>query len=1253
MRIFALSLLLAGCLSGLEDDCRDHHDCPAQRPVCLAAGVCVAPPSSDATASVDSGDATVIVADAGADAPMAPDAGADGAPVTDAACVRQAEVCNGFDEDCDGRIDEAAPGLGLQRGCYDFPDHTLRVGECRAGFQECSGGAWGLCTGAVGPAELDDCNGLDDDCDGTADEWVDLFCFDGEPPQIGVGACVGGERTCEAGVASACVGQRPPTGELCDAADNDCDRKKPKETHDEWWGELCDAADNACDGRVDEGVPGGCSCEVGDERPCYAGPAATAGVGLCRAGHQGCTPEARFGACADQVLPEGEVCNGLDDDCDGLVDELAGRPCAVGVGACRRGGQTVCDDAEGLRCSVEPGPPVAERCNDLDDDCDGRADEALHVGEACQVGIGACASPGVVVCDAVGEPRCFGRPGDPIDELCNGADDDCDGAADEGLFARCADFPLEWDGVGVCRAGRRACDGGACEGAVGPGGETCNAVDDDCDGVADEGFEVGAACEVGAGVCLAEAALVCADGEAVCPIDPMPGADEICNGVDDDCDGAIDEGAPPEACYDLPEGVPGVGRCQWGARACGAELCEGQGGPAAEACDGLDDDCDGRIDEGTPAAACYEFPPETEGVGPCRGGTRACGDLVCVGQVGPQAELCNGADDDCDGAIDEGFGVGMVCDAGIGGCARDGVVVCALGEARCNAEPGPARAEECNGADDDCDGRVDEGGLWEACYDFDEGAPGVGRCVAGRRACGDLLCAGQRGPADEVCNGDDDDCDGEVDEVDCECQDGSTRPCYDGGGEPLPPCRAGTQTCVGGHWGPCQGQLLPQGELCDGIDNDCDGAPDDVPGLGAVCEVGAGACAAVGVLVCDPAAQAVVCDVVELAAEALESCNGADDDCDGAVDEGAALCPPGPHAVGVCQGGACLRACEPRWFDEDQNLANGCERGCPQVRQGVVLGGFNNTLAVARDPDGGVAVVKSGAGGLKLDIGADAADVLLADQPADSAQVAWVGGRWVVAARRTGQVFTYSVAPDGDARVLAGRWNNGNASPPGIGAFVGPNLAFVAWAEGANLRGQLFAPHNAGGYAAAQDLTWGGFSAAYWVQFVADPLGGAFVGFDGAGRPTYAQIQANEVVARTSGAVPPVGDEAALPGWRVSAVRDGDVVRMAWATQGGGLRWVRITDDPGGGRGRIFGPIHERAGTFEQPSVTLTDAGPVIYYTDRGVGGDVRAAFLRGADDAYLGDVLVQASAWYVVGVGDHAFWLGPNVTKHVETGCQ
>lgn len=129
-------------------------------------------------------------------------------------------------------------------------------------------------------------------------------------------------------------------------------------------------------------------------------------------------------------------------------------------------------------------------------------------------------------------------------------------------------------------------------------------------------------------------------------------------------------------------------------------------------------------------------------------------------------------------------------------------------------------SEICNNIDDDCNGQIDDNVSFQ-CYTGPKNTLGVGSCAGGKQTCtaGQWSnCVGEVLPQLEDCNGKDDDCDGQVDEV-------SSRKCYSGakGTENVGVCKGGTQTCTAGKWSACAGEVVPSTEVCDGLDNDCDG----------------------------------------------------------------------------------------------------------------------------------------------------------------------------------------------------------------------------------------------------------------------------------------------------------------------------------------------------------------------------------------------------------------------------------------------
>jgi uncharacterized delta-60 repeat protein len=409
---------------------------------------------------------------------------------------------------------------------------------------------------------------------------------------------------------------------------------------------------------------------------------------------------------------------------------------------------------------------------------------------------------GDAVEDVPDVPPCPDADGDGVcdeDDVCaegdDGADADDDGIADACDLCAEGDDAADVDSDGVpdaCDACTGADDAADADGDGVPDGcdlcaEGDDVVDTDNDGVPDacdacaEGDDAADADGDG----IADACDACADGD--------DGVDADSDGIADACDACT--GADDAADAD-GDGVPdGCDLCAEGDDAADADN-DGIA-DACDACPGADDGADGDGDGARCAADCDDADPR-----------RAPGLM----------EVCDGADNNCDVAIDEGNpGGGVACETGSLGVCAAGTTACVEGALACAPNTAPA-AEICDDLDNNCDGQTDEGnpGGGAACS---TGLLGV--CADGALVCegGALSCAANAQPSAEICDGLDNNCDGEADEG----NPGGGAACSTG---LLGVCASGVLACQGGEL-TCDPDNAPSGEVCDNLDNDCDGTPDD------------------------------------------------------------------------------------------------------------------------------------------------------------------------------------------------------------------------------------------------------------------------------------------------------------------------------------------------------------------------------------------------------------------------------------------
>jgi len=445
-----------------------------------------------------------------------------------------------------------------------------------------------------------------------------------------------------------------------------------------------------------------------------------------------CRTDCRRAWCGDAVRDSAEECDDgnttAGDGCDAGCRMEAPPNCGNGT---VDGGEE-CDDGNTSNLDDCLNNCRAATCGDgFERTGVEECDPGIAYAGACTTG---CASEGLRTCRADCRFDCA-----PPAETCNGRDDDCDTAADNGFAcppgaATACVTPCGSTGNGLCTEACTLPPAVECA----PPAETCNGRDDDCDTAADNGFPCAAGSTVtcrsacltpGVGICTAACQIP--TGDACAP----PG--EVCNGTDDDCDTAVDDGFPcvrgtPVSCT-TSCGSTGTGVCTPD-----CDLPAGAGcAPPAETCNGRDDDCDGAADDGFPCAAGSAVACTTA----CgSAGTARCGDdcsLPAPGACAPPAETCNGRDDDCDTTTDNGFacspGAPVACtttcgSAGTGACTA----ACTIPAGTDCAPP----AETCNGRDDDCDTVVDNG---FACSAGESRACTSGVC-SGTQTCSAATC---------------------------------------------------------------------------------------------------------------------------------------------------------------------------------------------------------------------------------------------------------------------------------------------------------------------------------------------------------------------------------------------------------------------------------------------------------------------------------------------------------------------------------
>ncbi|MEY4118812.1 MAG: hypothetical protein RLZZ116_2140 [Planctomycetota bacterium] len=800
------------------------------------------------------------------------------------------EVCDlaNTDEDCDGAADNADPSAADagKTNFYRDQDGDGFTGSSVGRFCDLPTGYEGTAEGdcndsnaAIFPTAVETCAnlGTDNDCDGvnTAAEATDAtnYYTDADNDSFGsstataVAGSVTNNSDCNDALVTYVDGDGDGVGAGSPAA---CGVATSNDCNDANNAIFPGAVENCANLGVNNDCDGDNSAAEAADATNYYVDADSDSFGSSTA--------AAVRSCS---VVAGSVTNNSDCN-DALVTYADGDNDGFGAGsavACGVASNTDCNDANpAIR------PNATETCDGVDQDCDGTADDGLtfldYYTDGDGDGFGSPAASAQNSCAPVSgkapnntdcnDANATAFPG--ATELCNGFDDDCDNAIDEDVGAVSFYRDADGDGFGNSADSVQNCTG------VAPAGYVANS--SDCDDTrllyADtdgDGFGAGAAV-----ACGVATNTDCDPARATA----YPGAAETCNGLDDDCDSAADDGLTFSNYYIDADGdgfgatgstpvsacAPVAGRVLGNSGDCDDSRASVYPG-AAETCNERDDDCDVLVDEGLPLVSYF---PDVDGdtygsdsvaaqrsCGPVAGkvaNNLDCDDSRATAYFGAP-ELCNGLDDDCDSAADDGLTfINYYTDADADGYGATG----ATAQNSCAAIPGkapnntdcddaraatnPGAAEVCNGIDDNCVGGIDNGLTFLNYYtDSDGDSYGVSTGTA-QNSCNPVtgkvpnnLDCNDTNPAispdaTETCNGIDDNCTGGVDDgltflnyysdADADTY-GASNGAAQSSCNPVSGKVTNNLDCNDGNAAIRPGAT----ETCNGVDDDCDAAIDD------------------------------------------------------------------------------------------------------------------------------------------------------------------------------------------------------------------------------------------------------------------------------------------------------------------------------------------------------------------------------------------------------------------------------------------